>query len=119
MYIYFSQSQYVVINKNFSRLLFFRSAFSSSLELNTLTITPSLLACACIQAAIKGLSLKNIHRIDELLFKLIHCKKVELIHTQFMIEKLFQACLQNIIPSPSRRCLAPIDTSAQQRTKVK
>jgi hypothetical protein len=44
---------------------------------------------------------------------------MELIHTQCMIEQMFQSCLQNITPSPTRRCLAPIDTSPQQRTKVK
>ncbi|CAF0947046.1 unnamed protein product [Rotaria sordida] len=88
-------------------------------ELNTLTILPSLFACACIKAAIKGLSLKNIHQIDELILKIIHCNQIELSHTQYLIEQLFQSYLQNIKPSPRRRCLAPIDTSSQQCTKVK
>jgi hypothetical protein len=98
-------------------MFFFNSIFF--LELNTLTILPSLLACACIKAAIKGLSFKNIHQIDQLILKIIHCNQIELIHTQCMIEQFFQSCLQNITPSPRRRCLAPIDTSPQQRTKVK
>ncbi|CAF3550718.1 unnamed protein product [Rotaria socialis] len=85
-------------------------------ELNTLTILPSILCCACIKAALKGLSIVNIHQIDELLLKLIHCKKSELIQTQHMIEKLFQSCLQEIAPSPTRRCLAPIDTSNKTNT---
>ncbi|CAF3233420.1 unnamed protein product [Rotaria sp. Silwood2] len=88
-------------------------------ELNTLTILPSVLACACIKAAIKGLSLKNIHQIDELILNIIHCNQIELNHTQYIIEQLFQSYLQNIKPSPRRRCLAPIDTSSQQCTKVK
>ncbi|CAF4073387.1 unnamed protein product, partial [Rotaria sp. Silwood2] len=87
--------------------------------LNTLTILPSVLACACIKAAIKGLSLKNIHQIDELILNIIHCNQIELNHTQYIIEQLFQSYLQNIKPSPRRRCLAPIDTSSQQCTKVK
>jgi hypothetical protein len=89
------------------------------IELNTLTIVPSLLACACIKAAIKGLSLKNLSQIDELILKTIHCNKIELIQTQHLIEQLLQSCIQNITPSPRRRCLVPIDTSPQQRTKVK
>ncbi|CAF1032405.1 unnamed protein product [Rotaria sp. Silwood1] len=88
-------------------------------ELNTLTIRPSILACACIKAAIKGLSLKNIHQIDEIILKLIHCNQIELSHTYYMIEQLFQSYLQNIKPSSKRRCLVPIDTSSQQLTKVK
>ncbi|CAF3541789.1 unnamed protein product [Adineta steineri] len=88
-------------------------------ELNTLTILPSLLACACIKAAIKGLSFKNIHYIDELILNTLHYDEIELIHTQYRIEQLFQSCLQNITPSPRRPCLALIDTSPQQRTKVK
>jgi hypothetical protein len=74
--------------------------------LNTLTILPSILCCACIKAAIKGLGILNIHQID----KLIHCNEIDLIHTQRIIEQLFQTCLQDIVPSPTRRCLAPIDT---------
>jgi hypothetical protein len=89
------------------------------IELNTLTILPSLLTCACIKAAIKGLSLKNLSKLDDLIIKTIHCKKSELIQTQCIIEQLFQSCIQSITPSPRRRCLAPIDTSPQQRTKVK
>lgn len=67
----------------------------------------------------KGLSFKNIHHTDELLLNIIHCNKAELLHTQHTTEQLFQSCLQNITPSPRRRCLAPIDTSSQQCTKVK
>jgi hypothetical protein len=93
--------------------------FFLHLELNTITILPSLLACGCIKAAIKGLSLKTLPQIDELFIELIHCKKIELIHTQSTIEQFFQSCLKDITPSPRRRCLAPIDTSPQQRTKVK
>ncbi|CAF3293491.1 unnamed protein product [Rotaria socialis] len=88
-------------------------------ELNTLAILPSLLACACLKAAIKGLSLQNNYQIDELILKTMNCNLIELNHTQYTIEQLFQSCLQNIKPSPRRRCLAPIDTSSQQCTKVK
>ncbi|CAF1149515.1 unnamed protein product [Rotaria sordida] len=80
-------------------------------ELNTLTILPSILCCACIKAAIKGLCIINIHQIDELLLKIIHCNKSDLINTQRIIEHLFQYCVQEIFPSPRRRCLVPIDTN--------
>ncbi len=113
MFIYFSLLQSVVKtspgNFRFDSILF--------LELNTLTILPSLLACACLKAAIKGLSLQNIHQIDEIILKFIHCNPIELKHTQHTIEQLFQSCLQNIPRSPRRRCLVPIETSSQQRTK--
>jgi len=88
------------INKNKNSIVFFY------LELNTLTILPSILCCACIKAAIKGLDILNIHRINEL----IHCNKIDLIHTQRIIEQLLQTYVQDIVPSPTRRCLAPIDT---------
>jgi hypothetical protein len=112
MFIFFYHLQYVVKKIIF----FFLKIQSSFVELNTLTILPSLLACACIKAAIKGLSLRNTHQID---LKIIHCDKTELVHIQYIIEQLFQSCLQDIPPSATRRCLAPIDTSPQQRTKVK
>ena len=89
------------------------------LEFNTLTILPSVLACACIKTAIKGFPLKNFHYIDDLLLKMIQCDKNEIFHIQYMIEQIFQSCLQNLPQIPKRRCLAPIDTSPQQRTKVK
>jgi len=79
-------------------------------ELNTFTILPSILCCACIKDAIKGLCILNIHQIDDLILKIIQCNKVDLIHTQHIIEQLFQTYLQEITPSPPRRCLAPIDT---------
>ncbi|CAF0798651.1 unnamed protein product [Rotaria sp. Silwood1] len=85
-------------------------------ELNTLTILPSVLCCACIKAAIKGLCIINHHQIDELLLKIIHCNKFDLIHTQRIIDQLFQCCLQEIFPSPRRRCLVPIDTNNQTNT---
>ena len=91
----------------------------SSLELNTLTLLPSLLACASLKAAMKGLRLTVQPPLDDLLIETIHCQRVELIHSQCLIEQLFQSCLQEIVPSPPRRCLVPIDSSPQQRTKVK
>ncbi|UJR22936.1 hypothetical protein I4U23_025963 [Adineta vaga] len=100
-----------------------RSCFSNRfffyLELNTLTILPSLLTCACIKAAMKGLSLKSVHHFDEYIFQTIDCKKIELIQIQSMIEQFLQSCLQNLKLTPQRRCLVPIDTSPQQRTRVK
>ena len=117
MFVFFSQLQFVVMKK----YLFINLIFSSHLELNTITILPSLLACACIKVAIKGLSKTCSTQLDELLMKLIHCEKTELIYTQQIIEQFFQLHLNNITPPPKRRCLAPIDTSPQQnqRTKVK
>lgn len=99
--------------------VFFVSPIFFSIELNTLTIRPSLLACSCIKAAIKGLSLKNIQQIDDLIIKTMHCTKLELCHTQHMIEQFYQSCLQTITPSPRRRCLAPIDVSPQQQQRTK
>ena len=90
-----------------------------SLELNTLTILPSLLTCACIKAAMTGLSLKNFHHIDEFIFQTIDCKKIELLQIQCMIEDFLQSCLQTLKQTPQRRCLVPIETSPQQRTRVK
>ena len=91
----------------------------SCLELNTLTLLPSLLACASLKAAMKGLRLVVHPPIDDFLLGTIRCQRKELIHSQCLIEQLFQSCLQEIVPSPPRRCLAPIETSPQQRTKVK
>ncbi|CAF1371840.1 unnamed protein product [Adineta ricciae] len=88
-------------------------------ELNTLTILPSLLTCACIKAAMNGLSLKNFHHIDDFIFQTIDCKKIELLQIQCMIEDFLQSCLQTLKQTPQRRCLAPIETSPQQRTRVK
>lgn len=66
-----------------------------------------------------GLSLQNVHHIDEFIFQTIDCKKIELIQIQCMIEDFLQSCLQTLKPTPQRRCLAPIETSPQQRTRVK
>lgn len=89
-------------------------------EMNTLNILPSLLACASIQAAIKGLSLTSHRQMEKFFCKLIHCNQRDLIYTEHIIEQFFQSCIQCITPSPRRRCLAPIDISPQrQRTKVK
>ncbi|CAF1585249.1 unnamed protein product [Adineta ricciae] len=79
--------------------------------INTLTILPSVLCCACIREAIKGLSIFQLHSVDELILQNVHCNKADLFHTQCLIEQIFQSCLQAIRPSPPRRCLAPIDTS--------
>lgn len=79
-------------------------------EINTLTILPSLLCCACIRAALKGIHYSNIQQIDDLIIKRISCNKSELIQTQCLIEQFLQTCLKNLTPKPTRRCLAPIET---------
>lgn len=86
------------------------SIIFSDLELNTLAISPSILCCACIKAAMKGLGMVNISSIDEFIFQNIHCNKVELSRIQRMIEQFLQTCLQDLPPRKRRRCLAPIDT---------
>jgi hypothetical protein len=90
--------------------------FFFNIELNTCTILPSILCCACIKAAIKGFPIINIHQIDELIMKTVHCNKSDLLHTQRLIEQLFQTYSQSIHPSPTRRCLAPIDTTNKTNT---
>lgn len=102
--------------KNIRFFKLFFVFFYSYLEINTLTIFPSILSCACIKAAIKGLGMKHLHYIDELIEKKIHCDKYELNQTQRLIEQLFQTCLQDILPTPTRRCLAPIDTINKKNT---
>lgn len=117
MYIFSYPLQYVVKESSID----FEQERNSVLEINTLSILPSLLACATIQAAIKGLSLSSHTQMEKFFCKLIHCNKLDLIYTEHIIEQFFQSCIQCITPSPRRRCLAPIDTSPQQqrRTKVK
>lgn len=90
--------------------------FVSFSEINTLTVLPSILCCACIKAAMKGLYSINLHQLDELILNKIHCNKFDLIHTQRIIEQLFQNCLHEIVPSPTRRCLVPIDTNNKANT---
>ena len=80
------------------------------LELNTLSILPSLLACACLKATIKGLCLLSSPQLDQTICELIDCHPKDLLHTQRLVEQLFQSCLQEILPTPARRCLAPIQT---------
>lgn len=109
MFIFFyhlqSAVKYLIQNQIYFFFIF--------IELNTLTILPSLLCCACIKAAIKGLCILNIHQIDELIFKIIHCNKIKLIRTQRRIEQLLESYIQDIPSSPTRRCLAPINTSTK------
>jgi len=71
---------------------------------------PSLLCCACIRAALKGVHYSNIQQIDDLMVNQIACNQVDLIQTQCLIEQFLQTCLKNLTPKPARRCLAPIDT---------
>ena len=74
-----------------SFLLFeFNSPLPSSLELNTCTVLPSVLCCACIKAAIKGLCLYNSPQIDDLMLENIPCNKFDLVHTQRLIEQFVQ-----------------------------
>ena len=87
---------------------FFSPLSFADLELNTLTVRPSVLACACIKAALKGLCLSQI---DDSILHTIPCAVKDLLHTQRLVEQFFQSCLQDIFPSPARRCLAVLDTS--------
>ena len=82
----------------------------SSLELNTLTILPSILCSACLQDALKGFRDVNISSIDEKIRMKINANPLDLHQTQRMIEQYYQRFVQNIPPPVQRRCLAPIDT---------
>ena len=88
------------------------------LELNTLCIAPSLLAGSCLKATIKGLypSSNSFFYLDENLCQMLKTDRQELHQTQRLIEQLFQSCIQEVLPTRTRRCLAPIDTSNVKTT---
>ena len=67
----------------------------------------------------KGLGVAANQQMDEFIFQTLRCNKTELIRSQCSIEQLLQTCLQDIAPSPRRRCLVPIAVSPQARAKVR
>jgi hypothetical protein len=91
--------------------------------MNTLTLLPSLLACASLKAAMKGLRLVASDSTDAFMLTTMRCKRFDLLQCQGLIEQVFQSCLQGmslaLSASPTRRCLVPIDASTRQRTKVR
>lgn len=87
-------------------------------ELNTLCIAPSLLASSCLKATLKSLypSSNSFFYLDENLCQMFDIDRKELQQTQRLIEQLFQSCIQEVLPTRTRRCLAPIDTSNVKTT---
>ena len=91
--------------------------YLSSLELNTFTIPPSVLCCACVKAALRGLGITNSSSMDKFISENIHCKNADLIHIQRMIEQFLQTCIHELHPLKQRHCLAPIDNTMNKSTK--
>lgn len=79
------------------------------IELNTLTILPSVLCSACFKEALKAFRGLNIAHIDEKILTKINGNSLELHQTQRIVEQYFQLCVQEIPAPIQRRCLAPID----------